>query len=115
MYNHYLGPNNVDNMAPMAERKLETTAYQGEKKRWDFERYVRQHVDQHSVLQGLTEHGYSGIDARSKVRHLIAGIKTDKLDSVKAQILGSPALRVDFDACMTVYKDFITQVGATSN
>jgi hypothetical protein len=37
LWNHYLGPNNVDNMASTAERKLATTTYAGEKKRWNFE------------------------------------------------------------------------------
>lgn len=115
LFNHYLGPNNVDNMASAAERKLETTAYNGEKKRWNFERYVRTQVDQHSILEGLVEHGYAGIDERSKVRHLTNGIKTDKLDSVKTQIMASAALRVDFDACVNLFKDFIAQTQSDSN
>lgn len=35
---HYLGANNVDNMASRAERKLTSTTYQGEKRRWTFEK-----------------------------------------------------------------------------
>jgi ribosomal protein S13 len=41
LYQHYLGPNNVDNMATMAEDKLKTTVYNGEQRRWDFEKRQR--------------------------------------------------------------------------
>ncbi|KAI2493825.1 hypothetical protein MHU86_20706 [Fragilaria crotonensis] len=66
LYLHYLGPNNVDNMATMAEQKLKDTVYNGEQRRWDFEKYVNVHKQQHSVMEGLVEHGYTGIDLRSK-------------------------------------------------
>ena len=115
LFNNYLGPNNVDNMASLAEKKLESTTYSGERKRWNFEKYVKVHMDQHSILQGLTEHGYVGIDERSKVRHLMAGIKTKDLDSVKTQIMASATLRSDFQGCVTLYKDFIAQNKSTMN
>lgn len=46
LYTHFLGPNNVDNMATMAEQKLTSTVYNGEQRRWDFERYVNVHKSQ---------------------------------------------------------------------
>lgn len=109
LHNHYLGPGNVDNMANAAERKLQRTTYIGEKKRWNWEKYTKVHADQHQILNDLVEHGYSGIDERSKVRHLIDGIKTPKLDSVKTQVMASPTLRTDYDAVVQLYKDFIEQ------
>ena len=109
LYNHYLGPNSVDNMANSAERKLQSLSYTGEKRRWNFDKYTRLHVEQHQVLEGLTRFGYAGIDERSKVRYLIDGIKTNAFDSVKAQIFSTAALRTDFEGCVTLYKDFISQ------
>jgi hypothetical protein len=109
LYQHFLGPNNVDNMATMAEDKLKSTVYNGEQRRWDFEKYVNVHKSQHSIMEGLVEHGYTGIDPRSKVRYLLDGIKTDKFDSVKARIMSDADLRNDFDACVTLYQDFIKQ------
>jgi hypothetical protein len=108
-WDHYLGPDHVDNMASRAERTLETTSYAGEKRRWNFEKFVSMHKKQHTVLENLTEQGYSGIDDRSKVRHLLAGIKTKELDAVKSQILSSAELRSDFDGCVSLYKTFIEQ------
>ncbi|KAI2507210.1 hypothetical protein MHU86_7167 [Fragilaria crotonensis] len=109
LYQHFLGPNNVDNMAAQAEDKLKSTVYNGEQRRWDFERYVNVHKQQHSIMEGLVEHGYTGIDPRSKVRYLLDGIKTDKFDAVKTRIMSDERLRVDFDSCVTLYQDYIRQ------
>ena len=112
IWNHYLGVNNVDNMSSAAEAKLRNTFYRGEKRRWDFEKYVRVHKDQHTILEGLVEYGYAGIDERSKVRLLCQGIKVDNLAHIKTQILASAQLRTDFDACVNLYQDFIKQTAA---
>jgi hypothetical protein len=49
LFDHFLGPNNVGNMASKAEIKLTGTLYNGEKKRFTWETYVRVHIEQHSV------------------------------------------------------------------
>ena len=103
LQNHYLGPNNVDNMASLTEKKLAMTTYTGEHRRWTFEKYVKLHKDQHSILEGLTEHGYAGIDERSKVRYLLDGIKKDDLNVIKGQIMATAALHKDFDECLTLF------------
>ncbi|KAI2512366.1 hypothetical protein MHU86_2028 [Fragilaria crotonensis] len=115
IYAHYLGPQHVDNMATMAEDKLKNTVYNGKQRRWDFEKYVNVHKQQHSVLEGLTEHGHVGIDPRSKVRYLLDGIKTDKFDAVKTRIMSEERLRSDFDGCVTLYQDYIRQTSKTKS
>ncbi len=94
-------------MATQAEDKLKSTVYNGEHCRWDFEHYVSVHKQQHSIMEGpimegLVEHGYTGIDPRSKVRYLLDGIKTDKFDALKTRIISDERLRVDFDSCVTL-------------
>jgi hypothetical protein len=76
LFDHFLGPKNMGNMASEAETKLTGTLYNGEKKCFTWEPYVRIHTEQHSVLNGLKDYGYIGIDDSSKVRHLLKGIKT---------------------------------------
>ena len=71
-------------------------------------------MDQHQILTDLKEHGYSGINERSKIHHLLTSIKTDNLDDVKAQIIASKPLCSDFVACVTLYKDFISVCYAES-
>ena len=90
-----------------AEAKLKDSSYHSEKRRWNFEQYVHMHQDQHTILQSLVQHGYAGIDERSKVRHLLDGIKTNELDTAKGQIWASPALQTNFDDCATLFQDFI--------
>jgi hypothetical protein len=109
LYQHFLGPNNVGNMATMAEDKLKSTVYNGEQRRWDFEKYINLHKSQHSIMEGLVEHRYTGINPHSKVRYLLDGIKTDKFDFVKTRIMSDASLCNDFDSCVTLYQDFIKQ------
>jgi hypothetical protein len=106
---HYLGPTNVDTMDNATERKLKSTTYTDEKKRWNSKRYVQVHSEKHPILEGLVEHGCAGIDNRSKVQHLMTGIKTNTLDSVKTHIMASPVLRNDFTDTVRLYIDFIKQ------
>ena len=85
--NHYLGPNSIGNMTATHELKLINATYRGEERCWDFKRYATLHKEQHTMLEGLKEYGYAGMDEGGKTRHLLAGIKMTALDSVKTQIL----------------------------
>jgi hypothetical protein len=62
LHDHYLGPSNVDNMSARAKRKLMDTVYNGKKRCWNFEKYMRLHVEQHAILEDLVQYSYSGID-----------------------------------------------------
>ena len=105
--NHYLGPNNIGNMAATAEHKLINATFRGEGRHCDFETYAMLHKEQHTILEGLKEYGYAGMDEGSKMTHLLALIKTTALDSVKTQILCNAELRQDFAKCVVLFKDYI--------
>jgi hypothetical protein len=108
LWDHFLGPNNVDNMALVAEAKIGSVSYTGERKNWTWEKYVQIHTEQYAVLNGLTDYGYSRIDNSTKFRKLMAGIKTDSLDTVKSAVLASPAL-------CTNYPDVVTFMAISSS
>ena len=91
------------------QKKLSQWTYTGEKRNWTFDKYDTLHKEQHNTLESLTEHGYTGIYHRSKVRYLSDGIKTTGLDSVKTLIISDEGLRQDFDRFITLYKDFVNQ------
>jgi hypothetical protein len=112
LFDHFLGPKNVGNMASEAETKLTSTLYNGEKKRFTWETYVRIHTEQHSVLTGLKYYGYAGIDDSSKVRYLLKGIKTAELDVYKTHMMASPSLRDDLAATVELYSTFIKKMKA---
>lgn len=107
LVSHYLGSNNVNTMSARAMNKLINTTYNGERRRWNWESFVRVHVEQHAILEDLKIHGHCGIDEGSKVRFLMAGVRTTELDTVKASILGNLALLTDFTAASSLYKAFI--------
>jgi hypothetical protein len=107
LFDHFLGPNNVGNMASAAEAKLTGTLYNGEKKRFTWETYVQIHTEQHSVLNGLKDYGYAIIDDSSKVRRFLKGIKTTELDVCKTHVMASTSLRDDFASTVELYSTFI--------
>jgi heptaprenylglyceryl phosphate synthase len=110
LFDHFLGPNNVGNMASASDTKLIGTLYNGEKKRFTWETYVRIHTEQHLVINGLKDYGYVFIDDSSKVGRLLKGIKTTELDVCKTQVMASPYLRDDFSATVELYSTFIKQM-----
>jgi hypothetical protein len=112
LFDHFLGPNNVGNISSAADTKLTGTLYIIEKKRFTWDKYVRFQTEQHSVLNGLKDYGYAGIDDSSKVRHLLKGIKTTELDVCKTQLTTSPSLRDDFGATVELYSTFIKHIKA---
>ena len=93
---HFLGPNNVDNAASKVEATLRSLTYSGETHHWTFETYVNKHMQQHTILENLVQHGYAGINPRSKVHYLCDGIKGTHLNTVKTRILSDENLRVNF-------------------
>ena len=80
---------------------------------WTFETYVTKMVEQHVILEGLTEYGYKGIDDGTKVRLFLDGIAAPELEVVKTRILSDASLRTDFEGCTVLFKDFIKQKRAT--
>jgi hypothetical protein len=115
LYAHYLGPNNVGNMAGEAESVLNMVQYHGEKRQWNFEKYALMHLRQHLILEALMAHGYVGNDPGSKVRFLLAGIRCSTLDAVKTRIILDESIRSDFTRCVTLFKDFVKQTAQTLN
>ncbi len=109
LFRHYLGPNNVGNMAGEAEQMLASVQYKGKTRQWNFEKYVLTHLRQHLILEALVVHGYTGINAGSKVRYLLNGIKCLALDAVRTRIMSDEDLRQDFARCVTLFKDFVKQ------
>ena len=100
LWDHFLGPDNVDNMVSEAKRLLVTTYYSGEHKRFNFELYVKMKNYQHHILEGLKEHRHVGIDPRSQVRHLIQCIKITEIDAVKYQIVATASLGTYYGGCV---------------
>jgi hypothetical protein len=96
-------------MAGEAEQVLASVQYKGETRQWNFEKYALMHLRQHLILEAMVIHGYTGIDAGSKVRYLLNGIRCTALDAVRTRIMSDEDLRQDFARCVTLFKDFVKQ------
>lgn len=107
LYTALLGPQAIDNHASKAENKLQTLAFDGtRRKNWDFDKYVQAHKEQHILLDSLADHGYYGIDERSKVRHFLKGITDTGLLPVKS-MLSCLKTTTNFDEVVESFRNFI--------
>ena len=57
-----LSPDHMVRQAAKAARKLQNAQYDGEKEGWDWDKYVTLHKKYHTIMESLTDHGYSGIE-----------------------------------------------------
>ena len=77
----------MDHLQKQADMKLQNLTYLGERNNWNLERFVSAHKDQHTILEVLTDHGYNGLDSRTKVTCLMDDVKVDSLKTIKATII----------------------------
>jgi hypothetical protein len=64
-------------------------------------------MDQHTILEKLTEHGHSGIDETSKIRHFSRGITDPELENVKSSVCANTTQLDTFDKVVATYRTFI--------
>ena len=67
IYSRWLSPNHVTMIASEAEMALEISMYDGEKRTWNWKKYVAFHVKYHIILENLMEYAYKGLDQGSLV------------------------------------------------
>ncbi len=106
--NHFLGPNNTNNVASEYEEKLNTLTYKGEKRKWTFQKYANQHTEYVNVLNDQKAHGYA-IDETSRARKLPAGIKCSDLEPMISAIMSDR--NTPFDDTVRRIKDYIQTRG----
>ena len=53
IYNHYLGPRNINQMADGAEINLAQCTNTGGKRKWTFKKYATLHKEQHNILESI--------------------------------------------------------------
>ena len=115
LFNHYLGPNNVQNQAAQAEKTLHALTYVKEMRNFTFDMYIMKTVKQCMILEGLTKYGYQGINDGTKVCLFFEGIMAFELEVIKTCILSDAALHMNFKACSVLFKDFLKQKHAAQH
>jgi len=108
----YLGPQHTQNQAALFEQKLQNSTYDGESNNFSFDKYCEIHQQAHTRLDGLVQHGYTGIDEGTKIRHFLKGIKSEKLKTVIELVRSNPAY-THFDVVARRFKDTIIQLRPT--
>ena len=103
---HFLGPRRCDAEVKAIIKELQSIVYHGRVRGFTLEKALTKHVDLHGRLSSLEEYGYGGLDQGLKVAYLTDGIKANHLQVVTTQILASPALRVNFEDCADLYREY---------
>ena len=62
-------------LAADAEGKLQNSHYNGERKAWDWDKYVALYKEQYAIMENFTDYVYSGMDNGIKFCHFLQGIK----------------------------------------
>ena len=114
-FDHFGGPNNVDHLQKQEEMNLQNLTYKGEKKKWNFQRFVTDNKDKHTTLEGLNKHDYNGLDNRIKVKRLMDGVKVDSFNAVKEMIIANSDFHKYFDSCVTLYKGLLRKSDSTQS
>ena len=105
----------MDHLQKQSDMKLQNLTHAGERKNWNFGRFVTVHKEQHTMLEGLTDHVHNGLYNRTKVTHMMDSVKVDSLNTVTAMILANRDFCKDFDNSFTLYKDFLNQSNSTAS
>jgi hypothetical protein len=111
LYDTYLGPNNAQTLAAECEAEMSKLKYTGEKRRFNFNKYVDAHVRLHNVMNDLKIHGYSGMDEAQRVRKFLAGIQCKEVEVIRAQCWSSSTLRASFKDTVIAFKEYIANTG----
>ena len=96
IFHHFLVLGNMDYLARNIISGLQNLEWSRDTQTWNWDDSVAVHMDKHNIIEGLTVHGFTGIDSRSKVSYLYNGIKSSALAPMQAMILMSGELHHHF-------------------
>ena len=102
IHKHFLCPDHVARQAIEAEGKLQNSHYDGERKMWDWDTFVALHEEQHTIMENLTDYGYSGMENCTMVCHFLQGIKSPELEAAVNVVGAQPEkYGTDFDTVVS--------------
>jgi hypothetical protein len=78
--------------------KLQSFRYEGDRKNFNFDKYVNLHLEQHNQHADLQEYGVAPLAENLKTLWFQDGIRDPSLNVVKASINASHANFTDFDS-----------------
>ena len=101
-----LGQDRITASGSAIVTKLQSFRYEGDRKNFNFDKYVTLHVEQHNLHADLIEYGVQPLDESLKILWFQDGIKCTTLDAVKAAIATNKEKYSKFDSVKDAYVDF---------
>jgi hypothetical protein len=78
--------------------RLQSFRYEGDRKNFNFDKYVNLHVEQHNLHADFQEYGVAPLAENLKTLWFQDGIRDPSLNAVKASINANRANFIDFDS-----------------
>jgi hypothetical protein len=86
--------------------RLQSFRYEGDRKNFNFDKYVNLHIEQHNQHAHLQEYGVAPLAENLKTLCFQDGIRDPSLNAVKASINANCANFTNFDSVKDVYVEF---------
>ncbi len=86
--------------------KLQSFRYEGDRKNFNFDKYVNLHVEQHNQHADLQEYRVAPLAENLKILWFQDGIRDSSLNAVKVLINANHANFTDFDSVKDAYVEF---------
>ncbi len=86
--------------------RLQSFRYEGDRKNFNFDKYVNLHVEQHNQHADLQEYGVAPLAKNLKTLWSQDGIRDPSLNAVKVSINANHANFTDFDSVKDAYVEF---------
>ncbi len=86
--------------------KLQSFRYEGDRKNFNFDKYVNLHIEQHNQHSDLQKYGVAPLAENLKTLWFQEGIRDPSLNAVKESINANHANFTDFDSVKDAYVEF---------
>ncbi len=86
--------------------RLQSFRYEGDRKSFNFDKYMNLHVEQHNQHADLQEYGVAPLAENLKTLWFQDGIRDPSLNAVKVSINANCANCTDFDSVKDTYVEF---------
>ena len=106
LHAHLLGGQQLVTSGSAIMTRLQSLAYDGDRRNFDFNKYVALHVAGHNDHNDLGEYGVEPLTESLKILWFQKGITDKSLDAVRASILAAPANYTTFTAVQEAYVNF---------
>jgi hypothetical protein len=101
-----LGGQRVVSTGSAIVSKLQSFRYEGDRKNFNFDKYLNLHIEQHNQHADLQEHGVAPLTENLKTLWFQEGIRDLSLNAVKVSINANRANFADFDSVKDAYVEF---------